>query len=48
VTGSLTNVIGLPLEALLDVLEELQVDTKRQLSTDFADFRRFDDGASPK
>jgi septum formation protein len=48
VTGSLTNVIGLPLEALLDVFEEVQVDTKRQISTDSADFRRFDDGASPK
>jgi septum formation protein len=48
VTGSLTNVIGLPLEALLDVFEELQVDTKRQISPDFADSRRFDDGASSK
>jgi septum formation protein len=27
VSGSLTNVIGLPLEALLDVFEELQIDT---------------------
>ena len=48
VTGSLTNVIGLPLETLLDAFEELQIDTERKISTDFADFRRFDDGASPK
>jgi septum formation protein len=48
VAGSLTNVVGLPLEALLEIFEELQIDTERRISTDFADFRRFDDGASPK
>jgi septum formation protein len=48
VNGSLTNVVGLPLEALLDVFEELQVDPQREISTDFTDFLRFDDGASPK